>query len=291
MGSFSSNQLFSLLHVDYVKLGIKWNYKTVISPYYRLYFIDEGKGKITSPLGVVDLEAGYLYLIPSFTVCDLSCDEYLSQYFVQFFEESGNGLSLFANQRKVMRVSANEGDIFNFKRLLEINPGRGINRSDNPKVYEKDIYYKEYQDLNHQQSLSCHFETQGILYQLIAKFLNKEPDLERNTSDIPSKIMESISYIQLNMSQKISVNLLASRANMHVDYFSRLFLQATGLRPISYILDKRIERAQYLMITGYLSFDEIASQTGFESVSYFSRVFKSITGMTPGQYKNRRLSV
>jgi hypothetical protein len=59
MRSFSSNQLFSLLHVDYVNWESKWNYKTVISPYYRLYFIDEGNGKITSTQGVVDLEAGF----------------------------------------------------------------------------------------------------------------------------------------------------------------------------------------------------------------------------------------
>jgi hypothetical protein len=77
----------------------------------------------------------------------------------------------FFNQRKVLKVKAHEIDIVNFKRLIAINPGRGINRSDNPEVYEKDIYYKEYQELNLQQSLSCQFETQGILFQLMARFL------------------------------------------------------------------------------------------------------------------------
>lgn len=35
MRSFSSNQLFSLLHVDYVKLGIKWNYTYKFVPNTR----------------------------------------------------------------------------------------------------------------------------------------------------------------------------------------------------------------------------------------------------------------
>jgi transcriptional regulator GlxA family with amidase domain len=52
---------------------------------------------------------------------------------------------------------------------------------------------------------------------------------------IPSKIMDSINYIQLNMSEKLSVKMLALRANMHVDYFSRLFLQTMGVRPMAYI--------------------------------------------------------
>lgn len=291
MRNIARNQLFSLLHVDYVKLGSKWNYKTVVSPYYRLYYIDDGHGKITSTQGSIDLEAGFLYLIPSFTVCDLNCEQYLSQYFVQFFEELGSGLSLFFNQRKVLKVKAHEIDIVNFKRLIAINPGRGINRSDNPEVYEKDIYYKEYQELNLQQSLSCQFETQGILFQLMARFLAEENFSPQVESLIPSKIMDSINYIQLNMSEKLSVKMLALRANMHVDYFSRLFLQTMGVRPMAYILDKRIERAQYLMITRDMTLEEIATQTGFENVPYFSKVFKSITGITPGKYKNRQRNV
>ena len=39
---------FSLLHADYVKLNEKWNYANVISPYFRIYYIDEGEGFISS---------------------------------------------------------------------------------------------------------------------------------------------------------------------------------------------------------------------------------------------------
>ncbi|WP_443947036.1 hypothetical protein ACJVDH_07980 [Pedobacter sp. AW1-32] len=73
---------FQLLNVDYVKLTNKWNFRNVISPYYRLYYIDEGEGTVSGPNGLVFLESGYLYLIPSFTLCNLYCNFYLSQYFV-----------------------------------------------------------------------------------------------------------------------------------------------------------------------------------------------------------------
>src|SRR5690242_335453 len=121
---------FSLLNTDHVKLGKQWNYKNVISPYHRIYYIDEGYGEISNHENTLKLESGYLYLIPSFTLCDLTCTEYLSQYFVQFFEESSDGISLFANSRSLFKVKANEIDMINFNRLVEINPGRGINRSD-----------------------------------------------------------------------------------------------------------------------------------------------------------------
>ena len=39
---------FTLLHVDYARLNEKWNYVNVISPYSRLYYIDEGEGYIST---------------------------------------------------------------------------------------------------------------------------------------------------------------------------------------------------------------------------------------------------
>jgi len=278
---------FTLLNVDHVELDSKWNYKNVISPYFRLYYINAGAGEISDVSTNLKLEPGFLYIIPSFTLCNLFCKSYLSQYFVQFFEESSDGISLFANNRSIFRVKAAEIDIMNFARLLEINPGRGINRSDNPKVYEKNIFYKEYQELNNRQSVSTFTETHGILLQLVSRFLTPEIFENKDAGHVPAKILSAISYIQLNLHRDLSVSYLAKRANLHTDYFSRLFYQHTGERPVRYIHEKRIERAQYLMVTTQMTYAEIATQTGFENVFYFSKIFKKITGMSPGNYKKQ----
>jgi AraC family transcriptional regulator len=162
---------FSLLNVDHVELGTNWNYKNVISPYYRIYYIDSGVGEISDISGELTLEAGYMYIIPSFTLCNLKCDSYLSQFFIQFFEEASDSISLFAYNRRVIKIKAEDSDVRNFVRLLEINPGRGINRSDDPKFYERSIFYKEYQELNTRQHIPQFLETQGIILQLLARFL------------------------------------------------------------------------------------------------------------------------
>lgn len=285
------NHAFSLLNVDYVKLNQHWNFKNILSPYYRVYFIDEGEGLISTNHSDVKLEPGYLYIIPSFTLCSLSCEKYLSQYYIQFFEESTDGISLFQNNRVIMKVPAKEIDISNVKRLLYINPGRGINRSHNPKVYEKHIYYKEYEELNNNQSVSTFIETQGIILQILSRFLSLGSFKELSSALIPVKIMEAINYIQLNLSQHLTVSHLAERANQNQDYFSRLFMESTGLRPLNYIHEKKIERAQYLMTTTVKSYAQIIEETGFEDVSYFSRIFKKITGFTPEQYKKKNFHI
>lgn len=284
-------QSFSLLHVDYVKLDKRWNYTHVISPYYRLYYIDYGEGLISNEQTRIILEPGYLYLIPSFTLCDLSCSNSLSQYFIHFFEESADGISLFENNRTVVKVKAFSQDVENLKRILSINTGRGINRSNDPKVYEKNTFYKEYQDLNNLQSTSAYIETQGIILQLVSRFLTANTFRSPGNTTIPSKILEAVSYIQLNLKKNLTVKHLAERANQHPDYFSRIFQQTTGERPINFIHEKRIERAQYLLTTSNMSFNEIADDTGFETSSYFVRVFKKVTGITPGQYRKQNWSI
>lgn len=278
---------FSLLNVDHVNLNTRWNFSNVISPYYRIYYIDEGAGEISNADVSLKLEAGYLYIIPSFTLCNMRCEDHMGQYFVQFFEESFDGNSLFANNRTMLKVKATEADIEHFKRLLEINPGRGINRSFNPRVYEKDIYYKEYQELNNQQSMATYIETQGILFLLVARFLSSQVYKLREQNVIPIKIVETINYIMVNLHQDLSVPYLASRVNQNIDYFSRQFKLHTGKRPVPYINEKRIERAQYLLGTTRQTYLEIGSQTGFENLSYFSKTFKKFTGMSPREYKKQ----
>ena len=130
-------------------------------------------------------------------------------------------------------------------------------------------------------------ETHGILLQLVSRFLTPEIFQHKEIGHIPVKILNAISYIQLNLHHELSVTKLAERANQHIDYFSRLFQQYTGERPLKYIHEKRIERAQYLMVTTGMTYAEIAAQTGFENIFYFSKIFKKITGMSPGQYKKQ----
>lgn len=278
---------FSLLHVDYVKLNHNWNYNNVISPYYRLYYIDDGTGFISDSTIRLTLEPGNLYLIPSFTICNLNCDTYLSQYFIQFFEESPDGISLFNNNRSVMKLPATEIDIMLIKKLLHSNPGRGINRSDNPKVYEKEAYYKEYQSLNNEMKTHQKFENQGILLQLISRFLSSKDFKINNSQSVPSKILDTMSYVQLHLGENLTVSQLAKRVNQNQDYFSKQFLIHTGKRPLNYIHEKKIERAQYLIATTDNTFLEIAMNTGFSNLPHFSKIFKQIVSLTPGEYRQQ----
>jgi AraC-like DNA-binding protein len=280
---------FALLNTDHVKLNKNWNYKNVTSTFYRLYFIDGGEGKLYNTTEIFRLEEGYLYLVPSFTTCNYYCDNYLSQYYISFSEESADGSSLFSSNRKIFKIKATEEDITCFKRILHLNPNRGLQISYNPNVYEKRPILKNFGELNEFMHVSAYVETNGILLQLLSRFLVPELFLLKDNSIIHSKVSDAINYIQTNLQTTITVADLAKRANHNPDYFSRLFYENTGERPLTYIQSKRIERAQLLLTTTDMPFYEIATETGFENLSYFSRIFKNITGQTPSAYKKHSL--
>ena len=83
------------------------------------------------------------------------------------------------------------------------------------------------------------FENQGILLQLISRFLNTKDFSTSPQQVTSSKILDAMSHIQLNLNKNINVAQLAQRANQNQDYFSKQFLIHTGQRPLNYIHEKK----------------------------------------------------
>ena len=215
----------------------------------------------------------------------------MQQYFVQFFEESPDTGALFKDNRQIMELEASETDVMLFKKLLKLNPGRGINRSDNPEIYEKEAFYKEYQNLNRNMKTSVQFETQGIILILLSRFIESIRYSAIQNPKIPSVVLDAMNYIQLNLNKTITVTELAEKANQNRDYFSREFLKHTGKRPLAYIHEKRIERAQYLIVTTNKTLLDIATETGFNNLPHFTKVFKKHLNSTPGAYRKQNLQI
>ena len=75
--------------------------------------------------------------------------------------------------------------------------------------------------------------------------------------------------------------------NLTDDHFIRLFKKETGLTPVTYIIKKKIEKAQLLLTISEIPIKDVALKLNFENISYFNKLFKSHTGMTPTQYINK----
>lgn len=85
----------------------------------------------------------------------------------------------------------------------------------------------------------------------------------------------------------LEVAELARAALMSTAHFSRQFRAAYGETPYSYLMTRRIERAQLLLRRGDLSVTEVCLEVGCTSLGSFSARFTELVGETPTAYRAR----
>lgn len=97
---------------------------------------------------------------------------------------------------------------------------------------------------------------------------------------------ESISFINENFAEDISIDELATRAGVSPFHYIRIFKKHTGFTPHEYIINTRMTAAKYLLKNTHLSIKDICFQTGFSTESVFCSAFKKRLGITPLGYRN-----
>lgn len=87
--------------------------------------------------------------------------------------------------------------------------------------------------------------------------------------------------------QPLDVLKLAAAAHMSPGHFQRRFKEAFGETPHSYLMTRRVERAQALLRVGELSVTEVCFAVGATSLGSFSARFTEIVGEPPSAYRAR----
>jgi AraC-like DNA-binding protein len=90
-------------------------------------------------------------------------------------------------------------------------------------------------------------------------------------------------YLEAHYMDNPSLETLAQIAGLSPFHFVRVFRQATGLPPHTYLTQLRINRAKAQLQAGDPIAD-VAAATGFSDQSHLTRRFKRIVGVTPGQF-------
>lgn len=100
-------------------------------------------------------------------------------------------------------------------------------------------------------------------------------------------IAKSVSYIENNYNDPISVEKLAEMSNLSVRHYSRIFHDTYQTSPSKYIVTLRMQHACRLLVNTSLNISEIAFQSGFNDSNYFTRQFNKIFHITPRQYRKQ----
>lgn len=267
-----------ILNVGLAIHNADWNWEKVSSPFIRLYYVVDGNAQIILPSGTYLLKPGYLYYIPAFTAHSCICNSSFSHYYLHIYEER----AILNEWNFPIEIPALDIDLTLMKRLCEIMPHTTLPQSD-PSSYDNTPMLVQNIIRNEQQGFFLKVELRGIIYQLLARFL-KSATPKIDSKD--NRIQQAILYICKNIYATVDLDVLSAHACLSKDHFIRLFKKETGTTPLKFINQKKIEKAQLLLITDNSPVKNIAYMLSFDDYSYFNRLFKKITGFTPQEYRH-----
>jgi AraC-like DNA-binding protein len=102
----------------------------------------------------------------------------------------------------------------------------------------------------------------------------------------PKVIRNVINFVEFNLKEPLSLNLLARQFNIAPPYLSSHFANELGMTLTDFINLKRLEHAKRLLAGSAMYIQEIAEECGFQDVNYFIRLFKRKYGMSPNKYRH-----
>lgn len=137
-----------------------------------------------------------------------------------------------------------------------------------------------------EQPLS-NYACSAILYTLLTEIIQR---ISIEGSDTVGqqymRLKPALDDIERRYAEAITLQELAERIGVTPEYFCHLFKKATGVRPISYINQVRVNKSKELLLDNVQRrIENIARQVGFESVSYYGAVFKKLERITPGAFR------
>ena len=94
-----------------------------------------------------------------------------------------------------------------------------------------------------------------------------------------------IEFIDTNLCQDLSLEVLATVVGMSTSQFVRAFKATVGQSPHAWVLTHRLTRAKALLADTQHPIAQIALDCGFSSQSHMTTVFSKQLGITPKQYR------
>lgn len=134
------------------------------------------------------------------------------------------------------------------------------------------------------------FRIQTLMHELLTHVYAPPKESAIGDSEHTSALDQTLELIELGYAEHLSREVLAGVAGMSVWHYSRVFKNRTGISPMEYVNNIRMDRAKEMLLVPGQTIKHIASQVGFQDEFYFSRKFKKYVGVSPSTYQRQKRS-
>jgi AraC-like DNA-binding protein len=104
----------------------------------------------------------------------------------------------------------------------------------------------------------------------------------------PWQVRKLTTYVEMHLDSEIGTADLAALAKLSIFHFCRAFRESFNESPHAYVMRRRVERAQGLMLHSDVSLGQIAIDCGFTDQAHFNKSFRRIVGESPGAWRRAR---
>jgi len=115
--------------------------------------------------------------------------------------------------------------------------------------------------------------------------LRRRAGFRQQQSSGGPRLGQVIEYIHANLTADLSIVELARMAQTSPFHFARHFRASIGLTPHQYVMERRIERAKWLLADCSRSIAAVAYASGFATQAHLTTVFRRLVGVTPRAYR------
>nr|WP_298164104.1 helix-turn-helix domain-containing protein [uncultured Pseudomonas sp.] len=132
-----------------------------------------------------------------------------------------------------------------------------------------------------------------VNYQLVSLFMTQLVQHYSSVPPLPAQSRLALAELNRLIDRRLAEppcnGELAAALNLSESHFNFLFQRRFAMTPQQYVMSRRMQRAQYLLLNSTMPLAAVADEVGFADASSFSRAYKSRFKQTPGATRNVRL--
>ncbi len=270
-----------ILNIGYAKTTHKWGGTDISSPFARMYYVKAGKATLHFHDRDIEVQPGYMYLVPSFMPHSYICEPGLEFYYMFVYERYGDRTGFFDIYSFPYSVKANEAADLLFTNYCHLYPRLSLPYS-SAEEFNNHPEYRDYARRYAEMERYEKMQLQGLVWILASYFMKYA---EKRLAYTDERVIKVSDFIKKNIHINVTLEQMADIACVTKSYIGKIFNSTLGISPLQYAIKCKIHHAQSLLLTTELPVKEIAEKTGFRDVSYFIRVFRKNIGFTPLDYR------
>ncbi len=121
-------------------------------------------------------------------------------------------------------------------------------------------------------------------------YIRAHPSHSDQNVQLTANVRSIRQHVLSDVSKKWTLRGVSQLLHISERQCSRIFAEELGLTFPQWLRIERIKKAAYLLAFTDLVMEDVAEQTGFESIHYFNRIFQETLKLPPGQFRKKMQS-